>query len=189
MAAFLCCGPLFGAEKERFLTGQLLVATEEMKDPRFVESVIYMVSHDAGGAFGLIVNRPVAKGPFDDVLKGAGAETKGAKGEITIHYVGPVGTRQGFMLHSDDVLVDKSTRVRDGFAMTSDVKLLEAAAQGKGPRQFLFMLGYAGWGPGQLEGELRAQSWFVVPADNSLVFGQDAEKKWRRALDRRRIPL
>jgi putative transcriptional regulator len=183
------CPAALAAEQERFLTGQLVVATEAMKDPRFVESVIYMVSHDAEGALGLIVNRPLAEGPLDDLLKGFGVELKAPKGEIIIHYGGPVGSRQGFVLHSEDVLLENSTKVSDGIAMTSDVKLLQAVAEGKGPRQILFMLGYAGWGPGQLEAEIKAHSWFVIPGDKSLIFAKDAERKWGQAMDRRRIPL
>jgi putative transcriptional regulator len=86
-------------------------------------------------------------------------------------------------------LLENSTKVRDGIAMTSDVKLLQAVAQGKGPRQILFMLGYAGWGPGQLEAEIKAASWIVIPGEKSLIFGKDAERKWGQAMDRRRIPL
>lgn len=177
------------AEQDRFITGQLLVATPEMKDPRFAEAVIYMVKHDANGAFGLIINRPMAKGPLEDLLKGFGAEMKGAKGEVVIHYGGPVNARQGFVLHSDDVVVESSTKLANGVAMTADVKLIEAMARGKGPKQSILMLGYAGWAPGQLDVELRANSWFVTPGDKSLIFGKDAEKKWRQAMDRRQIQL
>lgn len=185
----LFCPLALGTEQGRFLTGRLLAATEEMKDPRFVESVIYMVNHDARGAMGLIVNRPMARGPLDELLKEFGVELKNAKGELILHYGGPVSPRQGYILHSDEMLLANSTKVKDGIAMTADVKLLEALAQGRGPRQILFMLGYAGWGPGQLETEIKAGSWFVVPAEKSLIFGKDAEKKWRQARDRRRIPL
>ena len=177
------------AERTVYLTGQLLVATPEMRDPRFVETVIYMVKHDAEGAMGLVINRPLAKGPMEDLLKGFGVESAGAKGEIIIHYGGPVSARAGFVLHSDDVMLENSTRVKDGIAMTADVKLIEAMSRGKAPRQFLFMLGYAGWAPGQLEGELKANSWFVVTTDQALVFGKDADKKWREAMDKRQIPL
>jgi putative transcriptional regulator len=177
------------AEHERFLAGQVLVATEEMADPRFAESVIYMVRHDAQGALGLVINRPMAQGPLDDLLKGFGVELKNPKGEIVIHYGGPVSSRQGFLLHSDDVVLESSTKVKDGIAMTSDTKLLEAMAQGQGPRQALFMLGYAGWGPGQLEAEIKAHSWFAIPGDKSLIFGKDADSKWKQATNRRRIPL
>jgi len=171
------------------LAGQLLVASPEMKDPRFVETVIYMVKHNAEGTLGLVINRPLAKGSMQDLLKGLGSEITGAKGEIVIHYGGPVSLAAGFILHTDDVLLDTSTKVNDGLAVTSDVKLLEAMARGKGPRQALVIMGYAGWAPGQLEAELKAEAWFVVPADKALVFGKDPAKKWRQALDKRQIPL
>jgi putative transcriptional regulator len=177
------------AEQNDYLTGQLLVATPEMRDPRFVETVIYMVKHSGEGAFGLVINRPLAKGPVEDLLKGFGIESSGAKGEIIIHYGGPVSPRAGFVLHSDDVLLEESAKVANGIAMTSDPKLIEAMAQGKGPRQSLFVLGYAGWAPGQLEGELLAGSWFVVSGDKAFIFDKDADRKWRQAMDKRKIPL
>ena len=177
------------ADQDRFITGQLLVATPEMKDPRFAETVIYMVKHDADGAFGLVINRPMAKGSFEDLLKGFGTEINDAKGEVVIHYGGPVSMQQGFVLHSDDIMIESSMKVANGIAMTADVKMIEAMARGKGPSQWLVMLGYAGWAPGQLEMELKADSWFVIPGDKSLVFGKDADEKWREAMDKRQIPL
>lgn len=177
------------ADQDRFITGQLLVATPEMKDPRFAETVIYMVKHDADGAFGLVINRPMAKGSFEDLLKGFGTEIDDAKGEVVIHYGGPVSNEQGFVLHSDDITIESSMKVANGIAMTADVKIIEAMARGKGPRQSLVMLGYAGWAPGQLEMELKADSWFVIPGDKSLVFDKDADEKWREAMDKRQIPL
>ncbi|MGZ8479390.1 MAG: YqgE/AlgH family protein [Candidatus Binatia bacterium] len=173
----------------RFLAGQLLVASSEMKDPRFAESIIYLVKHDDTGALGLVVNKPVAKVPFDELLKGFGIDTKGAKGEIVVHYGGPVNRYQGFVLHSDDWVLDSSTKVKDGVAMTADAKMVQALADGKGPRQALLIMGYAGWAAGQLEMELKANSWFAIGADKSLVFGHEPEKKWRRAMDKRQIPL
>jgi putative transcriptional regulator len=171
------------------ITGQLLVASPEMKDPRFVETVIYMVKHNASGTLGLVINRPLAKGPMQDLLKGFGSEITGVKGDIVIHYGGPVSPGAGFILHTDDVLYDTSTKIKDGLAVTSDVKLLEAMARGKGPRRALVIMGYAGWAPGQLEAELKAEAWFVVPADKALIFGKDPEKKWHQALDKRQIHL
>jgi putative transcriptional regulator len=193
LSIFLACSlPLVAthaAEESDYLTGQLLVATPEMRDPRFIETVIYMVKHSAEGAFGLVINRPLAKGPVEDLLKGFGIDSSGAKGEIIVHYGGPVSPRAGFVLHSDDVLLEESAKVANGIAMTSDPKLIEAMAQGKGPRQSLFIMGYAGWAPGQLEGELKAGSWFVVSGDKALIFGQEADRKWRQAMDKRKIPL
>lgn len=178
-----------GAEVEADFTGKLLVASEEMKDPRFVETVIYLVKHNSEGTSGLVINRPLAKGPIDDLLKGFGAAPQGSKREIVIHYGGPVGSRQGFVLHTDDVKLESSTLVKDGIAMTPDVKMIETIASGKGPKLSLFMLGYAGWAPGQLEAEIKNNAWFVIPADKSLIFGKDAEKKWHQAMDRRQTPL
>jgi len=177
------------AEGKRYHIGQLLVATAEMKDPRFAESVIYMVKHDSTGAMGLVINKPMAKGPIEDLLKGFGLEGKSSQREIVIHYGGPVGARQGFVLHSDETLLENSAKVANGVAMTADAKMIEAIAAGKGPRQSLFMLGYAGWAPGQLEGELKMNSWIVVPGDKALIFGTNADKKWRQAIDKQQIPL
>jgi putative transcriptional regulator len=177
------------ADQDRFITGQLLVATPEMKDPRFAETVIYMVKHDADGAFGLVINRPMAKGSFEDLLKGFGTEINDAKGEVVIHYGGPVSNEQGFVLHSDDITIESSMKVANGIGMTADVKMIEAMARGEGPKQSILMLGYAGWAPGQLEMELRANSWFVTAGDKSLIFGTDAAKKWQQAMDKRQIPL
>lgn len=177
------------AEPGRYLAGHLLVATPDMRDPRFHETVIYMVSHDASGAVGLVVNRPLARVPTKDLLKGFGVEQEHATGELVVHYGGPVSPRQGFILHSDDFLLDTSIVVKDGVVMTADTQLVQAIADGKGPRQSLLAFGYAGWAPGQLEGEILASSWFTIPADSSLIFGKEPDKKWRRAMDRRKIEL
>jgi putative transcriptional regulator len=177
------------AEQENFLTGRLLVALPEMKDPRFFESVIYIVKHDREGAFGLVINRPLTTAPIEEVLAGFGVDEKGGKGEIAIHYGGPVGPRQGFVLHSDEIVRENSTRVNEGMAITSDPTIIRDISLGKGPRQFLLIIGYAGWAPGQLEKELQAKAWFSIPADKEIIFAQQVEKKWQRAMDKRQVPL
>lgn len=189
IGAFLTPGDSRTVEQAGYLAGQLLVATAEMRDPRFIETVIYMVKHGAEGAMGIVINRPISKVALEELLKGIGVESKGAKGEIVIHYGGPVSPEAGFILHSDDVLFEKSTKVKDGIAMTTDAKLIEAISRGKGPRQSLLAVGYAGWAPGQLEEELKANAWFVVSGDKAFIFGKDADKKWRQAMDKRQIPL
>jgi putative transcriptional regulator len=194
LGAFLACfipslSEPVGEVNDRDLTGEFLVASEEMKDPRFAGTVIYMVKHNSEGTLGLIINRPLAEGPIDDLLKGFGATAKGSKHEIIIHYGGPVSSRQGFVLHTDDVKLESSIQVKDGIAMTSDVQMIEAIATGHGPKQSLFMLGYTGWAPGQLAAEIKSQAWFVIPADKMMIFDRDAEKKWTRAMERRQTPL
>ncbi len=199
-ALWFCLLSLFGAasadpqissaaEREGFLTGQLLVATPEMKDPRFAESVIYMVKHDRKGAMGLAVNKPLAKTELNELLKGFGVEGKNLQREITIHYGGPVSRSQGFLLHSDDFFLAATNKIANGIAMSADSQMLEALARGYAPRQSLFLLGYAGWAAGQLEAELKTNSWYIIPSDKALIFSDDADKKWRRAMDKRQIPL
>ena len=191
----LCIGNLSGSgsglavERERALTGRLLVATPQMQDPRFIESVIFIVNHDAQGAMGLVINKPIAKGLIDDLLESSGQKPNGSQEPIVIHYGGPVGKRHGFMLHTDDHVIDGTRKLGHGIAMTTDIKMLHALASGKGPRRWLFMIGYAGWASGQLEAELNTGSWFTLPGDQALIFGADADKKWRQAMDKRQIPL
>jgi putative transcriptional regulator len=183
------CTPVARAADKTFLAGKLLIASPETKDPRFAESVIYLIKHDATGAMGLVINKPVATVPIDELLKGFGLKEKNSKREIVVHYGGPVGTRQGFVLHSDEIVMETSSKIANDIAMTADAKMIEAIAGGKGPRQALFMLGYAGWAPYQLENELNLHSWIVIPGDRALIFGNNADKKWRQAIDKQQIPL
>ena len=190
LALFATAGSqTFAAGRDHSLVGKLIVAGEEMKDPRFIESVIYLIKHDHEGTMGFVINRPVGQATIDDLLKGLGAAAKGSNREVIIHYGGPVSGRQGFLLHTDDVTFEGSIKTKDGIAATSHREMIEALDSGQGPRQFLFLLGYAGWAPGQLEDEIESNSWLVVSAEKALIFGRDAEKKWRQAMDKRQIPL
>lgn len=177
---------LSDAQETPNLTGQFLVATPEMGDPRFAETVIFMTEHNEKGAMGLIINRPLAKGPIADLLKGLGVENEEATGEIILHYGGPVEPQKAFVLHSDDYVSDRTTIV-GGTALTTDVEIVRALGRGKGPRRSIFLLGYAGWARGQLEGEIEAGAWFSIPADQRLIFEGDAEIKWEQALARRKV--
>lgn len=170
-------------------TGSLLVATESMRDPRFHRAVIYMVRHDASGALGLIVNRPVIGVPAANLLKDLGRESPGATGTIRVHYGGPVEPLKGFVLHTSEWKASQSHAITDDISVTTATSILAAIADGTGPRRSLFALGYSGWAPGQLEGELAAGAWIVVPADEALVFDDDAPSKWDRAIARRKITL
>jgi putative transcriptional regulator len=189
LAALAQAPQAVAAEQENSLTGRLLVALPNMKDPRFSESVIYIVRHDREGAFGLVINRVLTTAPIEEVLAGFGVDEKGGKGEIAIHYGGPVSPRQGFVLHSDDVVRENSTRVNNGLAITSDATIIRDISLGKGPRQFLLIVGYAGWASGQLEQELQNKAWFSIPADKEIIFSKQTEKKWQRAMDKRQVPL
>jgi putative transcriptional regulator len=172
---------------DRHLVGWFLVATQTMGDPRFKESVIYMMGHGPDGALGLVINRPVAQGPLSDLLKGLGRDGMAAKGNVTIHYGGPVEVEKLFILHSNDYAGKNTRFVGNGLGVTSDDDILRAIAAGKGPRQKLFIFGYAGWGPGQLEAEIESGAWFAIPAETSLIFNNDPDKTWERVLAKRKV--
>jgi putative transcriptional regulator len=169
--------------------GQLLVATESLRDPRFAQTVIYMLRHDATGALGLVVNRPIGTLPLARVLESLGRDHEGASGEIRVHYGGPVEPGRGFVLHSSEWMSDESRLVHEGVAVTSDPAVFDALARRSGPRHALFAAGYAGWAPGQLEREIDDGFWFAVNADAAFIFDDDAAAKWERATQRRRLTL
>jgi putative transcriptional regulator len=167
------------------LAGRLLVATDTLRDPRFARSVIYIVRHGPRGAFGLVVNVPLAEVALERALRPFGLEVPPGSGDVRVHYGGPVDERRGFVLHTPD-WSDASTIVVDGgFAVTADPKVLQAMARGEGPRRALFLLGHAGWAPGQLDAELDTGAWGIALADERLVFDEDPAQKWIEAMTRR----
>ena len=171
------------------LSGQLLVALPSLSDPRFTRTVIYMVKHDAAGATGLIINRPIGDVPIAVLLKQTGLPAAGATGSIKLHVGGPVEPTRISVLHSDDYKGPETTLLAGGIAVTSQPDILEAIAAGKGPRRAHFNVGFAGWGPGQLEAEIRDGSWVTVPSDSAILFDEAYETKWDRAMAKRRISL
>jgi len=171
------------------LAGQLLVAKPELQDPRFSRTVVYMLHHDAGGAMGLIVNRPIGEAPLSELLERFGLESKGVNREIRVHFGGPVEPARGFVLHTADYETRSTQVVRNGIAVTARPEILHAIGTGTGPRKSLFAMGYAGWASSQLEAEIKAGAWEIVQADQALVFDENYEKKWERAMARRTIRL
>lgn len=174
-------------EDNQGLAGSLLVATEKMGDPRFARSVIYLVSHDGDGAMGVIVNQPLGEGPIATLLDKLGIDNDGVEGDIVVRYGGPVREGLGFVLHSTDYVVDDTLVVDDKIALTAQSEILREIGSGRGPRESMLIFGYAGWGPGQLEGEISAGAWITVPSDKALIFDDDDGSKWRRAIDERGI--
>lgn len=171
------------------LAGRLLVATDHMGDPRFRETVVYMVEHGPDGAMGLVVNVPLGPAPMDVLLDRLGLPEADAVGDIQVYYGGPVDRAHGFFLHSTDVMLEGSMAVAGGVALTARPEMLGALARGEGPAHSLFALGYAGWAPGQLESELAQDAWFVIPAEADLIFAEDPAQSWQRAVALRSIEL
>jgi putative transcriptional regulator len=181
--------PATPAPRIRSLTGELLVASREMRDPRFVRTVIYMISHDAGGAQGFVVNRPLGEILLARLLAQMRMDGSSASGTVRLHGGGPVESLRIFVLHTSDYTSAHSAVVKDGVSVTSDPDILLAVAAGKGPRRLRLVLGYAGWAPGQLEAEMEAGAWIRAAADESLLFDEDYDKKWDKAQARQKIDL
>lgn len=161
------------------LQGSFLLATPQMPDPRFREQVIYLCSHDANGAMGLVVNQPSVYS-FAEICKGAQIEIE--EGDWPFIYVGgPVEAEAGFFLYSDDYEAKNFMDVGAGVRLSRDPQILHDIARGAGPQHYLFLLGYAGWAPGQLEAELGVNGWLILPAEKSILFETADQEKWRKA--------
>lgn len=165
------------------LTAKLLIAMPGMGDPRFDRSVVFMCAHSEDGAMGLIVNKPTPDLAFGDLLEQLGIASGPETIRIPIHVGGPVEHGRGFVLHSADYRRKGSTLgINDSFGMTATLEILEDIAKGRGPREALLALGYAGWGPGQLENEIQLNGWLTAEARESLVFATPNAEKWAAAL-------
>jgi putative transcriptional regulator len=180
------------AQTRKSLAGQFLVATEDLGDPRFARTVVYLARHDATGALGLIVNRPMQEVPLAALLRRLGMDDRGVTGNIRVHYGGPVEPGSGWLLHTAEYAVEGTDRLAPDLALTPLAPrsaVLGEIGRGGGPRRYLFALGYAGWAPGQLEAEIDEGSWITVSADEALLFDDDYARKWERATARRRTVI
>jgi putative transcriptional regulator len=172
---------------DTFLTGQLLIAMPAMGDPRFAQSVIYLCAHTSDGAMGIVVNRPLQKPSFEDLLRQLEVAPTPPARAIQLCQGGPVDNARGFVLHTSDWTGEGSLKVTDSTALTASLDVLKAIAEGGGPRAGLLALGYAGWGPGQLDNEIQQNAWLSVPADDTLVFDTGHDTKWRRAFAKLKV--
>ncbi len=171
-----------------YLTGKLLLAMPAIGDPRFHRSVIYVCAHDENGAMGLVINYPAPALKFASLLEQLGIssdiEVDVKDLDLPVLNGGPVETSRGFLLHSNDFIQEDTVNVDDDFSITGTTDALKAVADGQGPDKALFILGYAGWTPGQLEQELQQNAWLVVDPDPTLIFASNAEDKWMMAMDK-----
>ncbi|MBI2527935.1 MAG: YqgE/AlgH family protein [Candidatus Rokubacteria bacterium] len=171
------------------LVGQLLVAAPGMRDPRFARTVIVIVRHDATGAMGVTVNRSIGRTPLAELLQRLGVDPAGVSGSIRVHWGGPVDRARGFVLHTTDYTDEGTIAAGPRFALTASLEVLRRIGLGRGPRRTLFVLGYAGWAPGQLEAERERGDWVVAPPDDEVVFDDNHAGKWERALAQQKIDL
>ena len=165
------------------LRGKLLIAMPAMADPRFAHSVVYLCDHSPKGAMGLIVNKPTPDVRMPELLEQLGIAPQPGMRDIRVHFGGPVERARGFVLHSADYTSGAATMAVDSeTSMTATLEVLEDIAKGRGPQQSMFALGYAGWGPGQIEAEIAGNGWLSCAPRSDIVFGRADEHKWSAAL-------
>jgi putative transcriptional regulator len=170
--------------EEHFLTGQLLIAMPTMGDPRFSQSVICVCAHTDDGAMGIMLNRPIVRPSFGDLLEQLDVKPNPPLRAVPMCAGGPVESARGFMLHTADWTDQATLQITDTIALTASLDVLRVVAAGQGPRHCVLALGYAGWGPGQLDQEIQANAWLSVELDEAILFDTDYDSKWRRALAR-----
>ena len=166
----------------QYLTGSLIIAMPAMPDPRFSETVIYMCAHSEEGAMGLVINRLVDSIDFNELVNQLDVASPDGGADMPVHFGGPVETGRGFVLHSNEYQCEGTMDVDHGVALSASIEILREIAHGGGPERRLLALGYAGWGPGQLEHEIQDNGWLHAAADDDLIFGTDVDGKWAKAL-------
>tara|TARA_B100000029_G_C17579844_1_gene959288 strand:+ start:1153 stop:1701 length:549 start_codon:yes stop_codon:yes gene_type:complete len=162
------------------LTGQIIVSMPALQDERFYRTVIYICAHSPEGSMGIIINKKIDYDLYPDLLEQLGINKMNNK-KIFIRYGGPVESGRGFVLHSDDLVRKESLFISKGVALTSTAEFFDDLIANKGPKHSLLALGYAGWGPGQLENEIRQSSWTNLKIDSSFLFNEQVSGKWKEA--------
>jgi len=166
-----------------------LIAAPQLRDPNFHRAVVLLVAHGEDGSLGYVVNRPTPLS-LHDLLEGAELSPSEDLRESLVGRGGPVAPGSGWLIYRRDARTrhlhdadDQTIRVNDEIAVSSSRLLLEAIARGDGPRTYLLLMGYAGWGSGQLEAEINTGSWLMIDVDAELLFDTPAELRWERALE------
>ena len=172
-------GKFYSSVKNNFL-----IATEKMNDNRFEKTVIAMLENDEEGAWGLVINKPIGSIPLamliDPSLNTSGEREKLYGVNIQIYWGGPVEVKKIFVLHSSEYK-SESTRNYGDISISQDYNILFAIAESKGPEKSLVILGYSGWGSGQLEGEMERDDWILSELDLDIIFEKESKKKWEEA--------
>lgn len=169
--------------------GNLLIASAHIQDPRFYHAVVLILQHTKDGTFGIMVNHPLATEKIAALLAAAGDDDKTVEGTIPVFSGGPVQPEMGFVVHSADYHTADTMPVDGKVAMTASKEALKDIGHGKGPKKCFFAFGYAGWGAGQLEGEIARNDWFTASEDSALVFDDDRDTVWDKALAKRGTDL
>ncbi len=167
--------------EETNLTNHFIIAMPSLEDGNFSQSVTYICEHDENGALGITINRP-SEISLSEILSQLNIDaSSGHTLSQTVLSGGPVQTDRGFILHSPVGKWDSSLKVTDSIAVTTSQDIMQAIARNEGPDRCIIALGYAGWGPGQLEFELSENAWLSCPATEEILFNTPLEKRWQAA--------
>ena len=162
------------------LTGQIIVSMPSLQDERFYKTVIYICAHSSEGSMGIIINKKIDYDLFPTLLEQLGID-KPINNKLFLRYGGPVESGRGFVLHSDDIVRKETLNIKKGVALTSTSEFFEDLVKGKGPKNSILALGYAGWQPGQLEKEIIQNSWMSLSVETNFLFDDAVSKKWDEA--------
>lgn len=165
------------------LTGKILVSMPSLEDERFFKTVIYMCAHSPDGSMGIIINKKIDYDLYPDLLEQLGIDKPLNNKKLFIRYGGPIESGRGFVLHSDDMIRNETLNINKGVALTSTTEFFDDLSVGKGPKNSILALGYAGWGPGQLENEIIQNSWMSLSVDNNFLFDEEVHHKWNDAYE------
>ena len=165
------------------LTGHFLISMPSLEDDRFEKTVIYMCAHSKDGAMGIIINKKIDYDLYPDLLEQLGIDKPLEDKKLYIRYGGPVESGRGFVLHSDEVIQKETLTIDKGVALTSTSEFFEDLSKGNGPKNSILALGYAGWGPGQIERELASNSWMTLKTDSDFIFDEKVNNKWNDAFN------
>lgn len=164
-----------------FLTNQFLIAMPALEDPNFHESVTLICEHNPRGALGIVINRTMNV-VLADILKQLDLTARDlAMGDTPVHLGGPVAPERGFVIHEPLGEWEATLKVGSSLGVTTSRDVLAALAEGGGPKRMFVALGYAGWSPGQLEEEIKSNSWLSAPADAAIIFDTPVEQRWQAA--------
>jgi putative transcriptional regulator len=182
--------PTIQPDEDGYLQGRLLVATPNIVGSHFQHSVILMCAHSAEGAMGIIINHTLDNIFYSDLFEQLGLPTTALTVNPTVHYGGPVEVNRGFVIYEhDERYLKEAMLVVGNVAISGSLGVLKAISEDSGPKRCLLALGYAGWGPKQLEAEIEENSWISVPLNSDLIFDQSQEEKWERAAQLQGIDL
>jgi len=163
------------------LTGHLLISMPSLYDERFYKTVIYICAHSKDGAMGIIINKKIDYDLYPDLLKQLGIDKPLLNKKLLIRYGGPIESSRGFVLHTDEVIQKETLTIDKGIALTSTYEFFENLSKGKGPKNSILALGYAGWAPGQIEKEIIESSWVTLSTDSKFLFDDEVGNKWSKA--------